>query len=96
VSGHRAADQPRPKGAEDPHHPQRFDAHLAKVFAPPQALVHARQRLNLVADFAIAGQIAGFDVSAADPPSGLHLRPKILRLIPGVHQPSRLPGDAAT
>src|SRR4051794_36105219 len=31
VSGHDTADEPGTKGAEEPHQPQRFKAHLAEV-----------------------------------------------------------------
>ena len=54
------------------------------------------QSLDLVADFAIAGQIARLELAAGDAAGRLELRPEVLGFLPVVHQPGGLPGHPAT
>ena len=51
------------------------------------------QRLDLVADFDVAGQVGRLDPALADPLGGLLLGRVVLRLLAGVHQPGGFPGD---
>ena len=82
--------------AEDPHHPQGLQTHLAEILRPLLTLVHAGEGLDLLADLAIAGQVVGLKLSRHDPSGGLQFRTKVFRLLPLVHQPGRLEGDLAS
>jgi len=55
----RAADQLRAEGAEQPHHVEGGDAHLSEVFLAFFSLVEVGQGLDLVADFAVGGEVFG-------------------------------------
>ena len=58
VAGERAADQPRAKGPQQAHHAAGLRSRMSRrLSVPPLALVEPGQDLNLVADFAIAGEI---------------------------------------
>ena len=48
------------------------------------------QSLDLVADFAVAGQIARLELASGDPPGGLELGTEVLGFLPVVHQPGGL------
>jgi hypothetical protein len=93
VAGERAPDQPGAEDAEHPHQAQRRQSHPPQILRPPLAFVHPGESLDLVADFAVARQVARLDVAAADSPGGLHLGSKVLRFVSGVHQSGRLEGD---
>ena len=56
-----------------------------KVLGPLLALMQIRPDLDLIADFAVAGQIARFEISAGNPPGRLELCREIFRHFPTVH-----------
>ena len=93
VAGEHAADQPRAKRREPPHHGQRGEPHVAQVVGAAVAFVEPGERLNLVADFDVAGQVGRLDPALADLPGRLHFGAVVFRLLPVVHQPGGFPGD---
>ncbi len=93
VAGQRAADQPRPEDAQQAHHSQRLDPHLAQILGALVPFEQAGEDLDLVANLPIAGQILGFDPAASHPLGGFQLGPVILGLDALVHQAGGFPGD---
>ena len=93
VAGEHAADEPRAKRRQPPHHRQRGQPHGEQVVGAGCAFEQPGQHLDLVADFDVAGQVGRLDPALADSPGRFHLGRVVLRLLPGVHQPGGLPGD---
>ena len=96
VAGERAADQAGAERLEDPHHAEGLEAHVAEVFRPPLALLELCPDLDLVADFAVAGQIAGLEVASRDPPGRLEFCAEVFGFLALVHQPGGIEGHLAT
>ena len=96
VTGQGAADQAGAEGSQDPHHAEGLKAHVAEVFRPLLALVEACPDLDLVADLAIAGQIARFEIAVGDAPGRFEFGAEVLGFLPLVHQPGGLPSHLAT
>ena len=65
VAREGAADQAGPECPQQPHHAEGLQTHVAEVFRPPLALLELRPDLDLLADLAIAGQVAGLEIAAA-------------------------------
>src|SRR2546425_12628093 len=78
---------------QEPHYAQRFQSHLAEMTGALTAFVQSRERLNLVTNLGVAGQIGWFDPTVADAMRGFLLRAVILRLLAGVHQSGGFPSD---
>ena len=93
VAGERAADEPRAKRREPLHHRQRGEPHLAQVVDAAFAFVEPGERLDLVANLGVRGQVGRLDPALADQPGRLQLGAVVLRLLPAVHQPGGFPGD---
>lgn len=73
-----------------------IEPHVAEVLGPLLAFVEIRPELNLIADFAIAGQIARFEIAPCDPSGRLELCGEIFRHFPTVHEPGGFPSHLAT
>ena len=84
------------KAFRDPHHAEGLQAHVAEVFRPPLAFLELRPDLDLVADFAVAGQIAGLEVAARDAAGRLEFCAEVFGFLALVHQPGGIPGHLAT
>ena len=84
------------KARRMPHQAEGLQAHVAEVFRPPLAFVEAGPDLDLVADFAVAGQIARLEVAAGDPPGRLEFGAEVFGFLALVHQPGGIPGHLAT
>ena len=95
VAGQGAADQPRAEGPQDAHHAEGFEPHVAEIFGPPLAFMEVGPDLDLIADFAVAGQIARLEIASGDPPGRLEFGRKIFRDLPVVHEPGGLPSHLA-
>jgi hypothetical protein len=96
MTGQGAADQPGAEQSQDPHQAKGLKTHVAEVFAPPLALMEACPGLDLVEDFAIAGQIARFEIAFGDAPGRFEFGTEVLGFLPLVHQPGGLPSHLAT
>ena len=59
VAGEDAADELGAEGREQPHHAERFQPHLAEVVVAGIAFVELGEALDLVADLAVGGEVAG-------------------------------------
>ena len=57
------------------------------------AAVDAGKALDRIADFRVAGQVAGLDPASAQPASRLHLRRVVFRFLPRIHQAGGLKGN---
>ena len=96
VAGHHAADEPRPERAQQPHQPQRRQAHVAQVHGAAVAFVDAGEHLDLVADFGVGGEVFRFDPLAAEPFGGLAFGGEVFGFDAFVHQAGGLKGDRLT
>ena len=96
VAGADAADQPRPEPRQQPHQPQGIHPHVAQILESLGALVHAGHRLDLVADFPVAGQVAGpIPILDAKLAGRLSLGGEILGFGSAVHHLRSQKGDLA-
>jgi hypothetical protein len=73
------------EGSQNPHHAEGFKAHVAEVFSPPLALVEACPGLDLVADFAITGEIVRFEITSCEVPGRFEFRAEVFGFLPIVH-----------
>ncbi len=57
--------KPRPKRTQHTHHPQCFQAHVAKVIGAAISLVEPGKELDLLADLGVGGEIFWLDALPA-------------------------------
>ncbi len=93
MAGERRADESRAKEPQDAHHAQRLDSHLAQGVESSRAFMQPGERLNLIANLAIAGQVGRLDPSLTEPFAGLELGPIVFRFLAAVHESGRLERD---
>ena len=84
------------KFLQDPHHAEGLQTHVAEVVRPLLAFLELGPDLDLVANFAVAGQVAGFEVAAGEPPGRFEFRAEVFGLLALVHQPGGIAGHLAT
>src|SRR5665213_1256092 len=96
VAGHHAADQPRPESAQEAHHAQRLQTHVAQIDGAAVAFVDAGEDLDLLADFGIGGKVFGFDPLTAEPFGRLAFRGEVFGFDALVHQAGRFESDGLT
>jgi hypothetical protein len=65
------------KCRQNAHHAEGFQTHVAEPRETAMPLVQAGERLNLVANFGVAGQVLRFDPTAAEPLARLEFRPEV-------------------
>ena len=84
------------KAFKKPHHAEGLQAHVAEVVRPLLALLELRPDLDLVADFAVAGQIARLEVAAREAAGGLEFGAEVFGFFALVHQPGGVTSHLAT
>jgi len=96
MAGQSAADKPRAEGIQNPHHAEGLQTHFAKVFRPLLTFLELGPNLNLVADFAVAGQIAWLEVASRDAAGCFEFCAEVFGFFALVHQPAGIPSHLAT